>query len=134
MKSNYAIVPQKYLNMFSLIHKIGIKLRDALHGYQFALTTDLSFKMDVIVGIGLLVFSYFVWPLSQLEGMLLLLGWLLVIITELQNTAIEAALDRIHPERHSDIGASKDMAAAAVLTALVFLTTVIALILYNRLF
>jgi hypothetical protein len=39
---------------------------------------------------------------------------------KLQNSAIEVALDQIHPERHEAIGRSKDLAAAAVVWAGVF--------------
>ena len=40
-----------------------------------------------------------------------------VLAAEALNSAFEAALDVLHPERHSGIGAAKDMAAAAVLLA-----------------
>lgn len=40
-----------------------------------------------------------------------------VLVAELFNSAIEALADHLHPERHPEIGAVKDMAAAAVLVA-----------------
>jgi undecaprenol kinase len=48
---------------------------------------------------------------------LVLLSAALVLALELVNTAPEAALDRLHPERHPAIGAAKDAAAGAVLVA-----------------
>jgi diacylglycerol kinase (ATP) len=47
---------------------------------------------------------------------LILLGVLLLLIAiELLNTAIEKICDRLHPERHDDIGYVKDLGSAAVL-------------------
>jgi len=43
---------------------------------------------------------------------------LLVVIVELLNTGIEAAIDRIGPERHELSGRAKDIASAAVFMAL----------------
>lgn len=48
-----------------------------------------------------------------------------MLITELQNSSFELALDRLHPELHDTIGKSKDMAAGAVLTAGFFLIFVL---------
>jgi diacylglycerol kinase len=41
----------------------------------------------------------------------------LVFAAEALNSALECALDALHPERHPGIGAAKDMAAGAVLLA-----------------
>ena len=41
----------------------------------------------------------------------------LVMMAELMNAALETLADRLHPERHPEIGAAKDMAAGAVLAA-----------------
>lgn len=38
-----------------------------------------------------------------------------VLATEILNSALEALIDRLHPEQHPEIKAVKDMAAAAVL-------------------
>lgn len=40
-----------------------------------------------------------------------------VLVAELLNSALEALADRLHPERHPEIGAAKDIAAGAVLVA-----------------
>ena len=43
---------------------------------------------------------------------------LLIVIVELLNTGIEAAIDRIGPERHELSGRAKDIGSAAVFVAL----------------
>jgi undecaprenol kinase len=48
---------------------------------------------------------------------LCLLSSALVVALELINTALEQALDRLHPEQHENMRIAKDCAAAAVLSA-----------------
>jgi diacylglycerol kinase len=74
------------------------------------------------------------WPLTQTEILFLALSYALILITELQNTSFEKALDKLHPELHDDIGASKDIAAAAVLTAGLFALCVVLVISAERFF
>ncbi len=55
---------------------------------------------------------------SALERALLIGSLLLVVIVELLNSGIEAAVDRIGQERHELSGRAKDIGSAAVLVAL----------------
>lgn len=43
----------------------------------------------------------------------------LVVVAELFNSALETLADRVHPDRHPEIAAAKDIAAGAVLVAVV---------------
>ena len=56
---------------------------------------------------------------SGLERAMLLASLLLVLLAELINSAVEAAIDRIGPERHPLSGRAKDLASAAVFIALI---------------
>ena len=104
----------------------------ALQGIWHALKTDRSFRFQVfVVGAAILLFSYFSWPLRDIEIVLLTLGWLFLVTTELQNTAFEAALDHLHPALHEEIGHGKDMASGAVMTAGFFLIIVMAVITFS---
>lgn len=118
--------------MTTLFHKMIRKCVDALRGVRFAFASDLSFRLDVLLGVILLCFGYLMRPLSEIETLFLTLSWFLVIITELQNTSIETALDRLHPQTHEEIGKSKDTAAASVLSSLVFVIVVVIFILSAR--
>ena len=106
-----------------------MRMRYAIAGIYFALRTDFSYRTQALGGaLAIGVFSYIFSPLNQTEILFLGLAWAMILITELQNSSFESALDRMHPEHHDDIGRSKDMAAGAVLTAglfLVFVMTVI---------
>lgn len=118
--------------MSFLIKNIN-RLKFAGAGILFAVRTDFSFRWQVITGSTLVVgIIALMSPLTSVEIMFLLLSYTLILITELQNSALEAALDHLHPELHHNIGRSKDMAAGAVLLAGFFLIIVIAFLLLAR--
>ena len=103
-------------------------------GLWYALRHDFGFRTQIYVG--LLVgtgITYWFTPLTLDELLWLALAAILILITELQNSALEVALDRLHPERHLEIKRSKDMAAAAVLLAGLFAGLVVGVLLVARL-
>lgn len=57
----------------------------------------------------------FLFEINALEWALIFLCSGLVIAVEAVNTALEKLADSVHPDHHSGIGESKDIAAAAVL-------------------
>jgi diacylglycerol kinase (ATP) len=61
---------------------------------------------------------------DAVERALLVSSWLLVMAVELINSAIEAVVDRIGPERHELAGRAKDLGSGAVLCAIAFAVTV----------
>ncbi len=65
----------------------------------------------LMVGLGLWL------RFARLEWAILLLAIGMVLTAEAVNTAIEAAIDLVHPDYHPLAGAAKDVAAAAVLLA-----------------
>jgi diacylglycerol kinase (ATP) len=69
---------------------------------------------------------------AGVERALLVAPVLLVLIVELLNSAIEAAIDRIGLERHRLSGLAKDIGSAAVLLSFVLLAVVWALVLLDR--
>ena len=113
--------------------KVITRYSHPIRGILYALQNDRSYRSQVYL-FGAVVAGIFVYfdPLAYWEVLFVILAYALILITELQNSALEAALDRIHPERHDTIGRSKDMAAGAVLTAGVFLLLVLAVLVFNR--
>lgn len=79
-----------------------------------------AFRMEACLAIVLLPLAFSVGQ-SWIETALLVAGVLLVMIVELLNTAVEAAIDRIGPEWHDLSKRAKDMGSAAV-----FLTSLLA--------
>jgi diacylglycerol kinase len=105
----------------------------AIRGLYFGLKHDFGFRTQVYgIGLAVALALYFFSPLSAIEGLFLILAFFLILITELQNSALEIALDKLHPELHEAIGKSKDLAAAAVLLAGVFLLIIISTLCYSR--
>ena len=69
---------------------------------------------------------------TSVERILLIGVCLVVLIVELLNTAVEAAVDRIGAERHALSGRAKDIGSAAVFVSLVLAGIVWALIGWER--
>jgi diacylglycerol kinase (ATP) len=69
---------------------------------------------------------------SGVERAMLIGSYLLVIVIELVNSAVETVVDRIGRERHELSGRAKDLASAAVLAAIVNAAVVWLLILSAR--
>ncbi len=106
----------------------------AIRGITYATKNDFGYRTQLYgIGLFVIIILFVLAPLSASEVLFTLLAYTLVLITELQNSALEVALDRLHPELHDAIGVSKDMAAGAVLIAGVFLLVVVGTLLYSRL-
>jgi diacylglycerol kinase (ATP) len=90
------------------------RLKFAWNGVFWAWTHEASFRFQVVSALGMIFFTGaagatpFWWAL-----ILLTIGGVLSL--ELVNTALEALLDRVHPEIHPLIQIAKDCAAGAVL-------------------
>lgn len=116
-----------------MIETFIAKFKYAINGIIIALKTDRSYRQQFYgVATGVLLFIFYKWPLEKVDLLFLGLAYTLLLITELQNSSFEAALDKIHPEKHDEIGKSKDMAAGAVLTAGFFLLFVMAMIMLYK--
>ena len=89
-----------------------------LQGLSFAWKNEAAFRQEVILVV-LLTPAAFYLGVTAMERILLIGVLLLVLITELLNSAIEAVVDRLGEERHALSGAAKDMGSAAVFFSLV---------------
>ncbi len=73
-----------------------------------------NFKVQFVAAIGVILLGVY-FNITMLEWALVTLCIAMVLAAELFNTALEKLCDRLHPELHPEIGAVKDLAAAAVL-------------------
>lgn len=96
------------------------RLSHPLRGLKYAFTHDDATQIEFALGAVGLPIVYFLFDLSMGELLLLVFCWFFVMVTELQNTAMEIALNKIHPERDREIGRSKDLASGAVIWASLF--------------
>ena len=86
----------------------------SLAGLRAAWRHESAFRQELLVA--LIVIPLGLW-LEQdgVEKALLAGSWVLVLIVELLNSAIEAVVDRIGAEHHKLAGRAKDQGSAAVL-------------------
>lgn len=98
------------------VRKLIDSFNYAIEGILYALKTQRNMKIHFFVSIAILIFSLF-FELSRFEFLILLLTISLVIIAEMINTAIEAAIDLITDQYHIFAKIAKNVAAGAVLIA-----------------
>jgi len=90
------------------------RLAFSLQGIRSAWEQEASFRFQSLMTLGVLALLVGLRP-PAIWWALLLLNCGLVLAAELFNTALEQALDHLHPEIHPAIKVSKDCAAGAVL-------------------
>lgn len=104
----------------------------AFEGIVFVLRTQRNMQLHMAVGFVTLIMAL-VLDLSRLEILAVVGAVSLVIVAEMMNTAIEAAVDAVVSEFHPLAKTAKDVAAGAVLVAAVNAVVVAYLVFYNRL-
>ncbi len=108
------------------MHKYFNKFPHALRGLYHATKNDFGFRSQLYLIAVIAALTFIIFErLTLTEILFIILASLLILITELQNSALEAALDKLHPELNDQIKHSKDMAAASVLVAGLLLGIVI---------
>lgn len=96
--------------------KKGIGFAYAWRGIKLVWTSERNFRIHTAAAI-LALTAGGILRLSLVEWAVLTVTIALVLTLEMVNSAIEKLLDHLHPDRHPAVGAVKDVAAGAVLTA-----------------
>lgn len=101
-----------------MIRRLPNALRHALQGLCFTWRNENSFRLELIILLtAIITLQYFHVPWKH---QIWLLGSIvLIIVLELQNTAIEKLSDRVTKEFDEAIKAVKDCSSAAVFVAAV---------------
>lgn len=94
---------------------------------------EVAFRQEVWVGVALLL-PLVIVELSALERLALIAVWMLVLLVEILNTAIEATVDRVGGEWHDLSAKAKDLGSLAVLLSLILAAMVWGVILIFPLF
>ena len=103
-------------------------LRYAIDGFWAALRHEPSFREDLLFVVLLVPFAI-ILPVNAVSTALMIASLLLIMIVELLNSAVEAAIDRISLELHPLSKNAKDMGSAAQFVALSMIALVWAVIL-----
>ena len=101
---------------------------NSIAGLEDAWRHESAFRQEILLAIVLIPAACWI-PVSAVERALLIGTVLLVMIVELLNPSVEAAIDRISFDHHSLSKRAKDIGSAAVFVALVLWGVVWALIL-----
>ena len=105
---------------------------NSLAGLRDAWRYESAFRQEVLLGLVLIPIACVV-PATAVEKALLIASVLLVMIVELLNSSVEAAIDRISFDHHSLSKRAKDIGSAAVFVSLVLLAVVWGLVLPPKL-
>jgi diacylglycerol kinase (ATP) len=101
---------------------------NSIAGLGDAWRHESAFRQEILLAAVLIPAACWI-RVSAVERALLIGAVLLVMIVELLNTSVEAAIDRISFDQHSLSKRAKDIGSAAVFMALVLLAVVWGLIL-----
>lgn len=112
-----------------------IRLLDATSysrkGLAAAWRHEEAFRQEVCLALLMLPCAFWLGQ-TALERIALIIPVALVVIVELINSAIEAAIDRIGMEKHPLSGQAKDIGSAAVMISLLLCLTSWGLIIVDR--
>ncbi len=87
---------------------------NAIEGILIAAKTERHLRYHLYATAGVLLFSYLA-GVTRIEFLIISLTALCVIITEMLNSAIEATVDLLSPEKQEKARIAKDIAAGTVL-------------------
>lgn len=118
----YTLPYQQIIAMANHNQEKGIKriCNAALYsvaGIRATFQTEAAFRQELILCVIFIPLAFWVGT-TAVERALLIASCLLVLVTELLNSAIEAVVDRIGAERNELSGKAKDIGSAAVFISL----------------
>ncbi len=112
------------------VRRIWNAFRYTLQGLSAAYRNEDAFRQEILLA-AILIPLAFVLGDHGIERALLIGSVLLVLIVELVNSAVEAAVDRISLDSHDLAKRAKDIGSASVFVALVNLLVVWLLVLLD---
>ena len=110
--------------------RVWTAFRYSLDGLRAAFRHEDAFRQEVMLA-ALMIPLALLMPASGLGKALMIASVMLVMIVELLNSAIEAAIDRISLDRHMLSKRAKDIGSAAVMLSLLNVLIVWGLVLFG---
>ena len=102
----------------------------SMDGLKVAYQHEHAFRQELFLAAILIPLALYLEP-GMIGRVLMIASVLLVLVVELLNSAIEAAVDRISLENHDLIKRAKDMGSAAVFIALLNVAVTWGLVLFG---
>ncbi|MGZ8289972.1 MAG: diacylglycerol kinase [Telluria sp.] len=113
------------------LRRIAGAFRNALDGFKTAWRYEHAFRQEIVVALIATIVALLL-PISAFQKVFLICVLLFVLVIELINSAIEAAIDRISLERHPLSKNAKDLGSAAVALAIAVAAISWIVVLFNR--
>lgn len=107
--------------------------RYSLAGLRSAWKNEAAFRQETVMSLVMVPAAFWLGS-SVVERLMLIGSCLIVLITELLNSAVEAAIDRVGDDPHRLSRRAKDMGSAAVFISLWLAGITWTLIAYERFF
>jgi len=85
----------------------------SIRGLKACWMHEEAFRQNLALSVVLFLASFWVAG-NAIQWLLLVVPLFVLLITELLNSAVESAVDRIGPEHHELSGRAKDLSSAAV--------------------
>ena len=101
--------------------------RNSWSGLVFAMREESAFRQELFLAVALVPLALWM-PATVVETTIMLASLVLVLIVELLNSSVEAAVDRISYSKHGLSKRAKDYGSAAVMLAIMLCGAVYALI------
>lgn len=106
--------------------------KNSWHGLIFAYQEESAFRQELVLLIVLTPIALWI-PADLFEKALMIGSLLMVLVIELLNSSVEAAIDRISFEHHDLSKRAKDFGSAAVMLALLIALIIWCAVLYQTL-
>ena len=110
------------------IDRLKFSFRNALIGIKTAYKSQKNLRLHIVIGFFVIFLGVFL-KVSIVEWLILLLTILMVVITEMFNTALEFTVDLFSTEYSKQAKKAKDVSAAGVLIP-VFFAIIIGIIIF----
>ncbi|MDX1561985.1 MAG: diacylglycerol kinase [Gammaproteobacteria bacterium] len=105
--------------------------RFSIAGLRAAWRNEAAFRQECALAAVLIPGGFWLGQ-TAVERSLLVGTVCLVLIVELMNSAVEAVVDRIGPDRHELSGRAKDLGSASVFVSMLLTAVVWGMILWQR--
>lgn len=113
------------------LERIWLAFGNSAEGFKAALENEDAFRQELILAAVLIPVAWFCHVPSYGKA-IMIASIMLVLIVELLNSAVEAAVDRISLENHQLAKRAKDMGSAAVFLAIINVVIVWLVVLFSN--
>jgi diacylglycerol kinase (ATP) len=129
MEPNYSIENNPHKGNKGLARAIRAAV-NSWNGLKYAYKEESAFRQELFLAVILIPIAIYI-PCTIIEKILLVSSVFLVLIVELLNSSVEAAIDRISFDIHGLSKRAKDFGSAAVMVALLLCGFTWVLVLIN---